>query len=300
MGRHSAVKVPVSTSVLADDAPTERLAAIPAAPSRRDRRMSSKASARRLRARATMVAASSLVAGFGAASVISGTGQAAAAVTPSVPVTTSLGDLPVVGATVPDSFASSDEAADIALLRTAQELAETAAEPAVCSTEPANGLVSAVMQTSDNVVVMPAKEGTYRLSSGYGVRWNPISGGYHTHLGSDFAGALGTPIYAVADGTVEYVGAGKDGRSNNLVIIKHEVDGTVFWSWYVHMFDDGIHVSEGDVVAAGQHIADIGNNGNSTGPHLHLEIHTDESGTTVNPLTFLADLGAQDVSTLCS
>ena len=249
----------------------------------------------------SMAAVTSVMAGFGASTVLAGSGQPAVAVTATPPVTTSLEAMPQADATVPAVFAQNDEAAGLAQVRSAQLAAETMAQqPKVCSAESANGLLSAVMESSDEAVVLPVAEGSFRYSSHYGMRWSPFGGGYHNHAGTDFAGALGTPIYSVADGTVEYVGAGKDGRSNNLVIIKHDVAGTVFWSWYVHMYDDGLHVVEGETVTAGQHIADIGNNGNSTGPHLHFEIHTDDQGTTVEPLAFLSDMGARDVSTLCS
>ena len=248
-----------------------------------------------------MVAVTSVMAGFGASTVLAGAGQPAAAVTTAPPVTSSLDASDGAEAVVPAAFADNDEAADIARLRSAQELAASiSAEPASCSPESANGLVSAVMDERDATVVMPVAEGQYRLSSHYGIRVSPFGGGYHSHAGTDFAGQLGTPIYAVADGTVEHVGAGKDGRSNNLIIIRHEIDGTVFYSWYVHMYDDGLHVSPGETVTAGQHIADIGNNGNSTGPHLHFEIHTDAQGTTVEPLAYLARLDAKDVSAICS
>lgn len=282
-----------------EETPTERIAAVPHV-SRRATHSAHAVSRVRMQARASMAVATSVVVGFGAASVIAGAGQSAAAVTGS-PVVSSLEQAPVIDATVPAAFAKNTEAADIDRVIGARALAEsTPAKPAVCADESANGLTAALTDTSNSVVAMPVREGSYRISSGYGNRWNPIAGGYQFHLGSDFAAELGTPIYAIADGTVEYVGLGKDGRSNNLVIIRHENGGDVFWSWYVHMYDNGIHVAEGEQVEVGQHIADVGNNGRSTGPHLHLEIHTDQSGTTVDPLGFLADRGARDVSNLCS
>lgn len=300
MGRHSASKPEIAS---ASEALTVRLDAVAASalPTRRELRAAKQAAQRRLRARASMVATTSVMAGFGAASVIAGAGQSAAAVTPAPPVVSSLEEMPEADSIVPASFAQTSDAADISRVRAAKEAAASApTEPALCGVESANGLTSALRETSSEAVVMPLKEGTYRTSSPYGTRWNPIAGGYHFHAGSDFAGEHGTPIHSIADGTVEYVGAGKDGRSNNLVIIRHELGGETFWSWYVHMYDDGIHVSEGEAVSAGQHIADVGSNGRSTGPHLHLEIHTDEDGTTVEPLAFLADRGATDVSALCS
>jgi murein DD-endopeptidase MepM/ murein hydrolase activator NlpD len=162
----------------------------------------------------------------------------------------------------------------------------------------ASGARAAVTERAEQYV-RPLADGTYRNSSHYGNRSHPLSGAYSFHTGTDYAAPLGTPIYAIADGTVEYVGAGKDGRSSMLVILRHEVDGQTVYSWYVHMYRDGIHVTEGQQVAAGEVIAEVGNNGNSTGPHLHFELHLDDQGTTTDPLPWLEKLGAVEVAALC-
>ena len=124
----------------------------------------------------------------------------------------------------------------------------------------------------------PIEPGKFRLTSPYGYRTHPIFGTYTMHTGTDFAAPLGTPIHAVTDGTVVYTGAGRLGRSSELVIIEHQVEGTTFYSWYVHMYRDGIFVETGQQVRSGEIIAEVGNNGNSTGPHLHFEIHTSDAG----------------------
>lgn len=131
-------------------------------------------------------------------------------------------------------------------------------------------------------VVQPMQEGTYRNTSVYGPRW----GSFHT--GTDYAAPLGTPIHAIADGDVIWAGDGRDGRSGKLIIIHHVIDGQDVYSWYGHMYTDGVYVAEGDHVTAGQLIAGVGSNGRSTGPHLHFEIHTGELGNAVDPLIFLA------------
>jgi murein DD-endopeptidase MepM/ murein hydrolase activator NlpD len=141
-------------------------------------------------------------------------------------------------------------------------------------------------------VVMPVAAGDYRLTSQYGPRWGAM------HMGVDFAAPLDTPIHAVADGEVTYVGQGKDGRSSMMITIKHEVDGKTFESWYVHMYPDDLYVTAGQKVQAGDVIAGVGNNGNSTGPHLHFEIHTDANGTTTEPLGWMESLDAVDVGKL--
>jgi len=162
----------------------------------------------------------------------------------------------------------------------------------------ASGARAAVTERSEQLV-RPVADGTYRNSSSYGNRSHPVSGAYGFHTGTDYAAPLGTPIHAVADGTVEYVGIGKDGRSSMLVILRHEVGGQTVYSWYVHMYKDGIHVVEGQKVTAGDVIAEVGNNVNATGPHLHFEIHLDDQGTTTDPLTWLEQHGAVEVSAVC-
>jgi murein DD-endopeptidase MepM/ murein hydrolase activator NlpD len=162
----------------------------------------------------------------------------------------------------------------------------------------ASGARAAVTERAAQYV-RPLADGTYRNSSNYGNRSHPLSGVYSFHTGTDYAAPLGTPIYAIADGTVDYVGAGKDGRSSMLVVLRHEIDGQTVYSWYVHMYRDGIHVTEGQQVSAGEVIAEVGNNGNSTGPHLHFELHLDDQGTTTDPLPWLEKLGAVEVAALC-
>lgn len=151
--------------------------------------------------------------------------------------------------------------------------------------EGASGMREAFTERQ-SVVYRPMVQGTYRDTSLYGPRW----GSYH--YGTDMAAAAGTPIYAVAPGEVIYAGGGKEGRSGQLVIIHHVIDGQDVWSWYGHMYTDGVYVSAGDQVQAGELIAGVGSNGFSTGPHLHFEIHVGEYGNHVNPLTWLSEAGA--------
>lgn len=116
------------------------------------------------------------------------------------------------------------------------------------------------------MVTHPMKQGTFQVSSGYGPRWGTF------HAGLDFAAPIGTPIYAAADGVVV---EGKD---------RHGVAGFGSWIWldcqasvgkdfiYGHVKYSGILVKKGDRVKAGQQIGVVGNEGQSTGPHLHFEV----------------------------
>lgn len=110
------------------------------------------------------------------------------------------------------------------------------------------------------------------ISSRFGSR----NGGYHTGL--DIATSIGTPIYAVANGTVTY--AGWQGGYGNLVIISHE-NGVE--TYYAHCSE--IYVSVGQTVKTGDVISAVGSTGNSTGPHLHLEVRV--NGEIKNPQNYL-------------
>lgn len=116
-----------------------------------------------------------------------------------------------------------------------------------------------------------------RLSSRFGSRWGT------THYGLDIANRMGTPILAVADGTV--IEAGPASGFGLWVRIQH-ADGTI--SVYGHMESFSVH--EGQKVQAGDRIASMGSRGYSTGPHLHFEIW-DPNGMKVNPQPWLAEHG---------
>ncbi|MBZ2196327.1 M23 family metallopeptidase [Occultella gossypii] len=167
----------------------------------------------------------------------------------------------------------------------------------------ANGVVAAETTMTPVDLVMPITAGSYSITSRYGYRSHPIYGSYSEHTGVDLAAAAGTPIHSIADGEVIYAGGGKDGRSGMLVIVQHEIDGEPIWSWYVHMYPNGVFVDVGDAVSAGEVIGAVGSYGNSTGPHLHLEIHLDEALTTVDPQSWLATHDAAPLTSetpLCS
>ena len=118
-----------------------------------------------------------------------------------------------------------------------------------------------------------------RISSGYGWRIHPIEKIRKHHNGVDYAGALGTPVHAVADGKVIFAGAstlkfpnGEPAGGGYLVKIRHRVNGEWITSAYMHMVKGSIAVKKGQDVIEGQVIGKLGNTGESTGPHLHFEI----------------------------
>lgn len=90
------------------------------------------------------------------------------------------------------------------------------------------------------------------------------------HLGTDIAAATGTPTYAVTDGYVLSAKYGENGGFGNMIVITHMVDGVPMVSVYAHL--SSISVSPGQRVSGGEYIGAVGNTGQSTGPHLHLEL----------------------------
>lgn len=123
------------------------------------------------------------------------------------------------------------------------------------------------------------------ISSGFGGR-NVAGCSFCStfHEGADFAPGAGTPIGSVAAGTVIKVKA-DDGGYGNDVWVQHDVDGTEFVSVYGHMKDGSFKVVQGQTVTVGQELGEVGSTGNSTGPHLHLEIHVND--VPVDPIAWL-------------
>ncbi len=117
-----------------------------------------------------------------------------------------------------------------------------------------------------------------RYTSGFGTRRDPKTGGRRMHKGSDFAGSPGTDIFATADGVVTH--AGWQSGYGRLVKIRHAYG---FETLYAH--NSNIRVKVGQRVSRGDHIADMGSTGRSTGTHLHYEVRID--GKPVNPMTYI-------------
>jgi hypothetical protein len=123
----------------------------------------------------------------------------------------------------------------------------------------------------------------YHITGTFGQAGSYWSSGYHTGL--DFAAPSGTPIMAVANGVV--TSAGYEGAYGNQTIVTLE-DGTEIW--YCHQ--TSYNVSVGDNVVAGEVIGYIGSTGNTTGPHLHLEVRPG-GGDPVDPYAALVVNGVQ-------
>ena len=124
-------------------------------------------------------------------------------------------------------------------------------------------------------ILWPVKSG--RITSKFGNRNHPVLKSVKFHRGVDIAASLGTPVYAGIKGIVTF--AGKRGNYGNLVEIEGS-DGIKVR--YAHL--SKIDVVTGQKVLDGEKVAETGNTGMSTGPHLHYEIIVDDSP--VNPLNF--------------
>ena len=118
------------------------------------------------------------------------------------------------------------------------------------------------------------------LTSGYGMRNDPITRGRAFHAGLDIAAAPGAPVHATADGVVAK--ANRNGGLGKAVFLSH---GYGLSTRYGHLSE--ITVKPGQKVQRGDVIGYVGNTGRSTGYHLHYEVHRD--GKAVNPAEYLLD-----------
>jgi Peptidase family M23 len=117
------------------------------------------------------------------------------------------------------------------------------------------------------------------VGSGFGFRVDPFTGRGALHTGLDFPADVGTPIMAAAGGMV--VNVEVHPGYGNLVEIDH---GSGLVTRYAHA--SKVMVKQGDLVRRGQLVAQVGNTGRSTGPHLHFEVLVDR--VPQNPARFLA------------
>jgi murein DD-endopeptidase MepM/ murein hydrolase activator NlpD len=115
-------------------------------------------------------------------------------------------------------------------------------------------------------------------ASGFGMRIDPFTGQQAMHEGIDFITDSGTPVVAAAGGVVQF--AGFHPQYGNMIDIDH---GNDLVTRYAHL--SKVLVKDGDVLQRGRRIADSGNTGRSTGPHLHFEVRF--RGAPQNPSKFL-------------
>lgn len=123
-----------------------------------------------------------------------------------------------------------------------------------------------------------------RVSSNFGLRKHPIRGAVRHHSGIDLAAPKGASIRSMFEGTVVF--ADPHGGYGNFIVIQHPNGLT---SHYGHC--KRILVSPGQTVKTGDIIGQVGSTGNSTGPHLHLEIRF--KGRALDPKYYAPGLTAR-------
>lgn len=129
-------------------------------------------------------------------------------------------------------------------------------------------------QRAAQALIMPVAGA--RITSGYGWRFHPILGFGRMHSGTDLAAPYGSPVYAVADGVVSFVGP--HGGHGNYIRLEH---GGAIGTGYGHL--SRFAVQQGLRVRAGQVIGYVGSTGLSTGPHLHYEVF--RGGASIDPMS---------------
>ena len=129
----------------------------------------------------------------------------------------------------------------------------------------------------------PPVQAGYTLTSEFGPRISPTIGVVDFHTGQDLAAPTGTPVLATFQGTVAFVGV--DGGYGNLVRVRH---ASGVETYYAHL--SAFNVQVGDRVQTGEPVGAVGSTGNSTGPHLHLEVRVDDKPT--DPVPWLQGKGA--------
>ncbi|MFJ8819970.1 M23 family metallopeptidase [Amycolatopsis thermoflava] len=173
-----------------------------------------------------------------------------------------------------DEVAALDDAEQTRRDKAAQAARDEAARQEVARQEAAR-LEAARQEELRNRVFAPV---TGVITSNYGPRWGT------THYGLDIANKIGTPIRSPMAGVV--IEAGPASGFGLWVKIRHD-DGTITVYGHINSYS----VREGQRVQGGQVIAQVGNRGISTGPHLHFEVWS-PSGKKVDPLEWLQDRGA--------
>lgn len=142
-----------------------------------------------------------------------------------------------------------------------------------------NSLVDVDIQYTGGEMIWPVAISGTCITSEFGIREHPIQGVTKQHTGIDIGNAYyGSPVVAVADGVITF--AGWLGGYGNCVIINH---GDGFTTLYAH--GNKILTELHKEVKQGDLIMEVGSTGNSTGPHLHLEVRV--NGVAYNPQNYV-------------
>ncbi|KGL46953.1 peptidase [Listeria sp. SHR_NRA_18] len=160
---------------------------------------------------------------------------------------------------------------------------ETAAAATTTPDTPAVSIPSISAGSQTGMFIKPAAG---ILTSGFSDRTNPVTGQHESHKGQDIAAGGSVPIYAAAGGTVVFSGFGAPGSGYGGYGYVVEIDhGNGYQTLYGHMRAGSLQVVAGQSVSQGQGIGMMGSTGQSTGQHLHFEIH--KNGVPVDPSPYI-------------
>ncbi|MBH0130851.1 M23 family metallopeptidase [Salinibacterium sp. NK8237] len=208
----------------------------------------------------------------------------------------------LVGVSVPSNAFVNENSVAIAAIAPEGDLAAVGSARTAQSLAVSDDVSSGVTAHDDLKVVSSAEvlalkyagaDYEYIATTG-SVRWPfpyevPITDGFGYrasgfHKGTDFAAASGTPIYAIADGTVDLIQSDWSGYGYHAVI-SHVINGQQVQSLYAHMITDSSALVVGQEIKAGDFIGLVGETGIAYGAHLHFEVHLD--GVPVDPYAWL-------------
>ncbi|GAA1764247.1 hypothetical protein GCM10009747_25040 [Agromyces humatus] len=146
-----------------------------------------------------------------------------------------------------------------------------AAPPPIVVEVPSAGSSGGSVSIAEGAAIVWPVTSHDRRASGFGPRSAPCGGCSTFHDGIDFNPGDGTPVMSIADGVV-VTATENGGGLGVLVEVQHNIGGELITSSYGHMQYGSLAVSVGQRVTAGQQIGLVGTTGQSTGPHLHLEM----------------------------
>ncbi|BBG01122.1 MULTISPECIES: M23 family metallopeptidase [Pseudonocardia] len=203
-----------------------------------------------------------------ASTPIADPGTIAALATPAAGGASAAAQTVIAGAGVHSSAADAVDGAVASIAKVQEAAAEQARAAEAARAAGATGSLEQSPVAGGAVSIVSG-----RVTSGFGSRWGS------QHMGLDIAAPIGTPINVPIAGTV--ISSGAASGFGMWVRVQHD-DGTI--TVYGHI--NRSLVSVGERVTAGQQIAEVGNRGQSTGPHVHIEV-VDPSGTKINPKPWL-------------
>ena len=182
---------------------------------------------------------------------------------------------------------------NISALQETPETLQAKQTPVPAETQPAEPVAAR------EGLVLPLPAGSYRFTDNFGPRCTGINGASKYHRGIDLGADYGTPIYAIADGTIIKVVDGFLGGRGGTVVLQTVIDGKNVAFYYHHMEISSKFVQPGQTVKAGDQISEVSSTGVSSGANLHLEVWAGgyPNGAQVDPEPYFASIGLPVIET---